>query len=310
MKKIIVTGGAGFIGNHLCRKLLKEGNQVFCLDNLLTGSLNNIQDLIDSPNFKFIEHDVLTPYDIKVDEIYNLSCPASPVQYQIDPIRTTKTSVIGIINALELAKKYNAKILQASTSEIYGNALVHPQPESYNGNVNPIGLRSCYDEGKRCAETLLMDYHRQYNINTRLIRIFNTYGPNMAANDGRVIPNFILQALKGEDITIYGDGSQTRSFCYVSDLVDGMIKMMNNKENFVGPVNLGNPDEKTILEVAKLIIELTYSKSKIIFQSLPSDDPIKRKPTISLAQEKLRWTPHIDIKEGLQKTIEYFKQNL
>lgn len=308
MKRILITGGAGFIGSHLCKELIKENNYVICLDNLLTGSKNNIKDLLSNKNFEFIKHDVQTPYDIQADEIYNLACPASPVQYQTDPVNTVRTSVLGIINALDLAKKYNARILQSSTSEIYGNALEHPQTESYNGNVNPIGLRSCYDEGKRCAETLLTDYHRQYNIDTRLIRIFNTYGPNMATDDGRVIPNFILQALSNKDITIFGDGSQTRSFCYVSDLIQGMIKMMNNSQNFYGPVNLGNPEERSILDLAKHIIKLTGSKSKIIFKPLPSDDPIRRKPDISLAVKELNWHPTVSIEDGLNQTINYFKQ--
>lgn len=308
MKRILITGGAGFIGSHLCKELIKENNYVICLDNLLTGSKNNIKDLLSNKNFEFIKHDVQTPYDIQADEIYNLACPASPVQYQTDPVNTVRTSVLGIINALDLAKKYNARILQSSTSEIYGNALEHPQTESYNGNVNPIGLRSCYDEGKRCAETLLTDYHRQYNIDTRLIRIFNTYGPNMATDDGRVIPNFILQALSNKDITIFGDGSQTRSFCYVSDLIQGMIKMMNNSQNFYGPVNLGNPEERSILDLAKHIIKLTGSKSKIIFKPLPSDDPIRRKPDISLAVKELNWHPTVSIEDGLNQTISYFKQ--
>lgn len=310
MKRILVTGGAGFIGNHLCRALLNEGHYVVCMDNFLTGSEKNINDMLPDKKFKLIEHDVQIPYDISVDEIYNLACPASPIWYQTDPVRTVKTSVLGIINALEVAKAYNARILQSSTSEIYGNALEHPQKETYNGNVNPIGLRSCYDEGKRCAETLLTDYHRQYNINTRLIRIFNTYGPNMAQNDGRVIPNFIIQALKNEDITIFGQGNQTRSFCYVSDLISGMIKMMNNNQNFHGPVNLGNPEEKTILNIAQTIVRLTDSKSKTIFTSLPSDDPIQRKPDISLAKEKLDWQPQVSLEKGLIKTIDYFKQQL
>lgn len=310
MKRILVTGGAGFIGNHLCRALLNEGHYVVCMDNFLTGSEKNINDMLPDKKFKLIEHDVQIPYDISVDEIYNLACPASPIWYQTDPVRTVKTSVFGIINALEVAKAYNARILQSSTSEIYGNALEHPQKETYNGNVNPVGLRSCYDEGKRCAETLLTDYHRQYNINTRLIRIFNTYGPNMAQNDGRVIPNFIMQALKNEDITIFGQGNQTRSFCYVSDLISGMIKMMNNDQNFHGPVNLGNPKEKTILNIAQTIVKLTESKSKTIFTSLPSDDPIQRKPDISLAKEKLDWQPQVPLEKGLIKTIDYFKQQL
>lgn len=309
-KRILVTGGAGFIGSHLCEKLLEQGNCVVCLDNFFTGSKSNIEPLLSNSNFELIEYDVVEPFDIKVDEIYNLACPASPPHYQYDSVKTTKTSVLGIINMLELAKKYNSKILQASTSEIYGNPIVHPQIENYWGNVNPIGIRSCYDEGKRCAETLIMDYHRQYGVQTRIVRIFNTYGTNMDKNDGRVVSNFIVQALKNEDITIYGDGSQTRSFCYVSDLIDGMIKMMNNFQNFIGPVNLGNPSERTILDFAKLIIELTNSNSKIVFKSLPSDDPIQRKPDITLAKKELNWEPKIDIEKGLKETIKYFAKKL
>ena len=309
-KKILVTGGAGFIGSHLCDKLVSEGNYVICLDNFFTGSRANIAHLLNKPNFELVEHDIINPYDRKVDEIYNLACPASPPHYQYDPVRTVRTSVLGIINTLELAKKYNAKILQASTSEIYGDPQVHPQVETYWGNVNPIGLRSCYDEGKRCAETLMMDYHRQYGVNIRIIRIFNTYGPNMALNDGRVVSNFIIQALKNEDITIYGAGSQTRSFCYVSDLVSGMIKMMDNPQSFIGPVNLGNPSERTILDLAQLVIELIGSKSKIIFKELPSDDPTQRKPDITLAKKELNWAPEVDIKIGLEKTIKYFANRI
>ncbi len=309
-KRILVTGGAGFIGSYLCEKLLEQGHCVVCLDNFFTGSKANVKHLLSNSNFELVEHDIVEPYDTKVDEIYNLACPASPPHYQYDPIKTTKTSVFGIINMLELAKKYNAKILQASTSEVYGNPIVHPQVENYWGNVNPIGVRSCYDEGKRCAETLMMDYHRQYNVQTRIIRIFNTYGTNMDKNDGRVVSNFIVQALKNEDITIYGDGLQTRSFCYVSDLVDGIIKMMNNSQNFIGPVNLGNPSERTILDFAKLIIELTNSHSKIVFKPLPSDDPIQRKPDITLAKKELDWEPKIDIEKGLKETIKYFAKKL
>lgn len=309
-KKILVTGGAGFIGSHLCDKLVSEGNYVICLDNFFTGSKANIAHLLNKPNFELVEHDIINPYDREVDEIYNLACPASPPHYQYDPVRTVRTSVLGIINTLELAKKYNAKILQASTSEIYGDPQVHPQVETYWGNVNPIGLRSCYDEGKRCAETLMMDYHRQYGVNIRIIRIFNTYGPNMALNDGRVVSNFIIQALKNEDITIYGAGSQTRSFCYVSDLVSGMIKMMDNPQSFIGPVNLGNPSERTILDLAQLVIELIGSKSKIIFKELPSDDPTQRKPDITLAKKELNWAPEVDIKIGLEKTIKYFANRI
>ena len=305
MKKILVTGGAGFIGSHLCKKLVDDGNFVCCLDNLFTGSKKNIEDLERSENFELIEQDIEIPINIKVDEIYNLACPASPPHYQFNPVKTVRTSVLGTANMLELAKNTGARILQASTSEIYGDPLVHPQVEQYWGNVNPIGIRSCYDEGKRCAETLMMDYHRQYKTNIKIIRIFNTYGPNMHPNDGRVVSNFIMQALKNEDITIYGSGSQTRSFCYVSDLVDGMIKMME-LNNFTGPVNLGNPNEQTILSLAEMIIKKTNSKSKIVYKPLPNDDPVKRKPDITLAKEKLKWEPKISIDDGLDKTIEYF----
>ena len=310
MKRILITGGAGFIGSHLCEKLLNDGNDVICLDNFFTGSKANIKHFIDDKKFELVRHDVTKEYLAEVDEIYNLACPASPVAYQYNPIKTVKTCVIGTLNMLGLAKRCNARILQASTSEIYGNPAIHPQEESYWGNVNPIGIRSCYDEGKRCAETLMMDYHRQNNVDIRIVRIFNTYGPNMDINDGRVVSNFIVQALQNKDITIYGDGLQTRSFCYVSDLIDGMIKMMNNENNFIGPVNLGNPSERTILDFAKLIIELTNSKSKIIFKPLPQDDPVRRKPDISLAKEKLNWEPQVFIKEGLIKTIEYFDEKL
>ena len=307
MKRILVTGGAGFIGNHLCRRLLNEGNHVICLDNFFTGLKKHIEDMLGNPNFELIEHDIVDPVDIKVDQIYNLACPASPPHYQYDPVKTMKTSVLGIINMLELAKKYNATLLHASTSEVYGNPLVHPQQETYWGNVNPIGIRSCYDEGKRAAETLMMDYHRQYGVDIRIIRIFNTYGPNMDPKDGRVVSNCIVQAINNQDITVYGDGSQTRSFCYVSDLVDGAIKMMNNDKKFIGPVNLGNPSERTVLNLAEIILEMTGSKSKITYKDLPSDDPIKRKPDITKAQEILGWEPKVDIKDGLAKTIEYFK---
>ena len=308
MKTILITGGAGFIGSNLCHELIKKGNNIICLDNLFTGQKQNIEDLFDDPNFKFVEHDVCEPYDIKADEIYNLACPASPPHYQFDPIKTAKTSVFGIINALECAKKYNAKILQASTSEIYGNPLVHPQIETYFGNVNPIGIRSCYDEGKRMAETLMFDYHRQYGVNTRVVRIFNTFGPCMNKNDGRVVSNFIIQALSNQDITIYGDGSQTRSFCYVSDLVSGLIKMMENDSNFIGPVNIGNVDEISVLDFAKKIINITNSNSKIVFKDLPLDDPIQRKPDITLAKEMLGYKPKVSVDDGLIKTVEYFKK--
>ena len=307
MKRILVTGGAGFIGNHLCRRLLKEGNHVICLDNFFTGLKRHIEDMMTNPNFELIEHDVVDPIDIEVDQIYNLACPASPPHYQYDSVKTMKTSVLGIINMLELAKKYNATILQASTSEVYGNPLVHPQKETYWGNVNPIGIRSCYDEGKRAAETLMSDYHKQYGVDVRIIRIFNTYGPNMDPKDGRVVSNCIIQALNGEDITIYGDGSQTRSFCFVDDLVDGIIRMMNNSRGFIGPVNLGNPSERTVLDLAQKVLELTGSKSKLSFMPLPSDDPVKRKPDISVAKAELGWEPKVDIMDGLKKTIEYFK---
>lgn len=291
MKQILVTGGAGFIGSHLCERLLKDGNNVICMDNYFTGLKQNIVHLLDNPYFELVRHDVTFPYYVEVDEIYNLACPASPIHYQFDPVSTTKTSVIGAINMLGLAKRTKARILQASTSEVYGDPIVHPQEESYWGNVNPIGLRSCYDEGKRCAETLFMDYHRQNKVDVKIIRIFNTYGPRMRPDDGRVVSNFIMQALKGEDITIYGDGKQTRSFQYVDDLVEGMIRMMAS-ENFTGPVNLGNPREFTMLELAELVLKMTNSKSKIIFTPLPSDDPKQRKPDITLAKEKLNgWEP-------------------
>ena len=301
MKQILVTGGAGFIGSHLCERLLKDGNNVICMDNYFTGLKQNIVHLLDNPYFELVRHDVTFPYYVEVDEIYNLACPASPIHYQFDPVSTTKTSVIGAINMLGLAKRTKARILQASTSEVYGDPIVHPQEESYWGNVNPIGLRSCYDEGKRCAETLFMDYHRQNKVDVKIIRIFNTYGPRMRPDDGRVVSNFIMQALKGEDITIYGDGKQTRSFQYVDDLVEGMIRMMAS-ENFTGPLNLGNPREFTMLELAELVLKMTNSKSKIIFTPLPSDDPKQRKPDITLAKEKLNgWEPKIRLEEGLKK---------
>ena len=310
MKRILVTGGAGFIGSHLCKKLLDDNNFVICLDNFFTGTKENITPLLNNKNFELVTHDITEKYTAEVEQIYNLACPASPPHYQYDPVKTTKTSVFGIINMLELAKKNNATILQASTSEVYGDPSIHPQKETYWGNVNPVGIRSCYDEGKRCAETLMMDYHRQYNIDTKIVRIFNTYGPNMALNDGRVISNFIIQALKNEDITIYGAGTQTRSFCYVSDLVAGLIKMMNNSKQFTGPVNLGNPSERTVLELANLIIKMTNSKSKIIYKPLPEDDPIRRKPDIELAKKHLDWQPETDIENGLKQTIEYFSKKL
>jgi len=310
-KRILVTGGAGFIGSHLCARLLKEGNEVICLDNYFTGSKENIVHLLDNPYFELVRHDVTTPFMIEVDEIYNLACPASPVHYQYNPIKTIKTSVMGAINMLGLAKRVNAKILQASTSEVYGDPEIHPQPETYWGNVNPIGPRSCYDEGKRCAETLFMDYHLQNEVKIKIIRIFNTYGPNMNPNDGRVVSNFIVQALKGEDITIFGDGMQTRSFQYVDDLVEGMIRMMGSRDGFWGPVNIGNPNEFTMLELANEIISLTGSSSKIIHLALPQDDPTQRKPVIDLAKKELNgWEPRMELREGLVKTIAYFEELL
>lgn len=309
MKNILVTGGAGFIGSHLCEKLLEQGNHIICLDNFFTGSRKNIEHLFDNREFELIRHDIIEPIILEVDQIYNLACPASPVHYQYNAIKTIKTNVLGVTNMLDLADSTKARILQASTSEVYGDPIVHPQKESYWGNVNPIGIRSCYDEGKRVAETLMMDYHRQHKVDIRIIRIFNTYGPRMAQNDGRVVSNFIVQALKNEDITIYGDGSQTRSFCYVDDLVRGMISLMN-AENFMGPVNVGNDGEYTILDLAKMIIELTNSSSKLIFKPLPSDDPCQRKPDLSLAKEKLEYAPTVNVKDGLLKTIEYFQNVL
>ena len=307
MKKILITGGAGFIGSHLAERLLKEGNEVICLDNYFTGNKKNIVHLLDNPYFELVRHDVTMPYFVEVDEIYNLACPASPIHYQYNPIKTIKTSVMGAINMLGLAKRINAKILQASTSEVYGDPEIHPQPESYWGHVNPIGIRSCYDEGKRCAETLFMDYHLQNEVKIKIIRIFNTYGPRMRKDDGRVVSNFIVQALKGEDITIYGDGKQSRSFQFVDDLIDGMIKMMESREDFIGPVNIGNPNEFTILELAQKVIEMTNSNSKIIYMPLPSDDPLQRQPVIELAKKELSWEPNIELDKGLVKTIEYFK---
>ncbi len=308
MKRILVTGGAGFIGTHLCERLLNEGNDVICLDNFFTGSKDNIRHLIGNKNFELVRHDVIKEYYAEVDQIYNLACPASPVHYQYNPIKTVKTSVMGVINMLGLAKRCKARILQASTSEVYGDPKVHPQVESYWGNVNPIGIRSCYDEGKRCAETLMMDYYRQNKVDIRIARIFNTYGPKMAVNDGRVVSNFIIQALRNEPITVYGDGNQTRAFCYVSDLVDGLIKLMNNDKKFIGPVNLGNPSEFKIIDFAKLIIKLTNSNSEIVFEPLPSDDPIQREPDITIAKTVLDWVPTVNIENGLIKTIEYFSR--
>jgi UDP-glucuronate decarboxylase len=306
-KKILVTGGAGFVGSHLCERLLNEGHEVYCLDNFFTGQKQNIIHLLNNPYFELIRHDVINPFLIEVDEIYNLACPASPIHYQYNPIKTIKTSVMGAINMLGLAKRVKAKILQASTSEVYGNPLVHPQPESYWGNVNPIGERSCYDEGKRAAETLFNDYHKQNHVKIKIVRIFNTYGPRMHPNDGRVVSNFIVQALKNQDITVYGEGQQTRSFQYVDDLVEGMIKMMESEDRVTGPFNIGNPDEFTILELAEKVIKLTGSKSKIIYKPLPSDDPMMRKPDITLAKKELNWSPNVKLDEGLIKTIEYFK---
>jgi UDP-glucuronate decarboxylase len=311
MKKILITGGAGFVGSHLCKRLLSEGNEVICLDNYFTGAKANIVELLDHPYFEMVRHDITEPYYAEVDEIYNLACPASPVHYQYNPIKTIKTSVLGAINVLGLAKRVKAKVLQASTSEVYGDPLVHPQPESYWGHVNPIGIRSCYDEGKRCAETLFMDYHNQNQVAIKIIRIFNTYGPNMNPVDGRVVSNFIVQALQGRDITIFGDGLQTRSFQYVDDLVEGMIRMMGSEPQFLGPVNLGNPNEFTMLELAQAVIELTGSKSKIIHLALPQDDPKQRQPDISLAKAKLEgWEPKIQLRAGLTTTISYFDRLL
>lgn len=309
-KRILVTGGAGFIGSHLCEKLLSQDNEVICVDNFFTGSKQNVIHLLDNPYYEILRHDITFPLYIEVDEIYNLACPASPVYYSFDPVQTTKTSVIGAINMLGLAKRLKIKVLQASTSEVYGNPEEHPQTENYRGNVNPIGPRACYDEGKRCAETLFFDYYRQLKIKIKVIRIFNTYGPKMQPDDGRVISNFIVGALKNKDITIYGDGNQTRSFCYVDDLVEGIIKMMNSREDFVGPVNLGNPTEFSILNLAKKIIKLTNSKSKIIYKPLPEDDPKQRQPNIELANKELKWEPKIQLEEGLKKTITYFERLL
>lgn len=305
-KRILVTGGAGFLGSHLCERLLNEGHDVICLDNYFTGNKQNVVHLLDNPYFELVRHDVIAPYFAEVDEIYNLACPASPIHYQHNPIKTIKTSVMGAINMLGLAKRVGAKVLQASTSEVYGDPAVHPQPESYWGNVNPNGIRSCYDEGKRCAETLFMDYHRQNNVKIKIIRIFNTYGPRMNPADGRVVSNFIMQALRNEDITIYGSGEQTRSFQYCDDLIEGMLRTMATGDDFVGPVNLGNPNEFTMLELAQKVLELTNSKSKLIFEPLPQDDPKQRQPNIDLAKEKLNWEPKIQLEEGLTKTIEYF----
>lgn len=310
MNRVLVTGGAGFLGSHLCERLLQDGNDVICVDNLYTGSKDNIRHLMTNPYFEFIRHDVTEPLYVEVDQIYNLACPASPVHYQSNPVKTTKTSVYGALNMLGLAKRVGARILQASTSEVYGDPEIHPQPESYRGCVNPIGIRSCYDEGKRVAETLFFDYYRMHNLEIKVMRIFNTYGPRMNPSDGRVVSNFIVQALRGEDITIYGDGSQTRSFCYVDDLIEGMVRLMASPADFTGPCNLGNPGEFTIRQLAEKVIEYTGSNSKLVYRPLPSDDPLQRKPVIELAKKHLDWEPHIALDEGLKKTIEYFRRVL
>ncbi|MDH5544295.1 MAG: SDR family oxidoreductase [Gammaproteobacteria bacterium] len=307
-KRVLVTGGAGFLGSHLCEQILSQGNEVICLDNFFTGSKRNIAHLLNHPYFELLRHDVTFPLYVEIDEIYNLACPASPVHYQFDPVQTTKTSVHGAINMLGLAKRTKAKILQASTSEVYGDPEIHPQTEDYWGHVNPIGIRSCYDEGKRCAETLFFDYFRQHKLRIKVIRIFNTYGPRMQPNDGRVVSNFILQALRNQDITVYGEGTQTRSFCYVDELIDGMVKMMNSRDDFTGPVNLGNPNEFTMLELAQAVIDLTGSRSKITHKPLPQDDPTQRQPDITLAKKELDWEPKIRLEEGLKKTINYFDE--
>ncbi len=309
-KRILITGGAGFLGSHLCKRLVSKGYEVICVDNCFTGARKNIAELLSNTNFEFIRHDITFPLYIEADEIYNLACPASPVHYQFDPVQTTKTSVHGAINMLGLAKRIKAKILQASTSEVYGDPEIHPQSESYWGKVNPIGPRSCYDEGKRCAETLFFDYYRQHGLKIKVARIFNTYGPQMHPNDGRVVSNFIVQALSNKDLTVFGDGLQTRSFCYVDDLIEGLIKMMDSPDDFTGPVNLGNPNEFSVLELAKKIIETTGSKSMIVFRPLPKDDPCQRQPDISLAKEKLDWEPTVNLDKGLEKTIEYFDKIL
>ncbi len=307
MKRILVTGGAGFLGSHLCERLLAEGEDVLCLDNFFTGRKDNIVHLMKNDHFEMIRHDIINPIYVEVDQIYNLACPASPVHYQYNPIKTIKTNVMGAINTLGLAKRVKARILQASTSEVYGDPEIHPQNEKYWGRVNPIGIRSCYDEGKRAAECLMMDYHRQNHVDVKIARIFNTYGPRMAVHDGRVVSNFIVQALRGEDITVFGDGSQTRSFCYVDDLIEGLVRLMNSPEGLTGPVNIGNPHEFTILKLAEIIIELTGSRSRIVFQPLPQDDPVQRRPDITLAKERLGWEPHTELLDGLQKTIAYFQ---
>jgi len=310
VKKVLVTGGAGFLGSHLCERLIAEGNDVLCVDNFFTGGKENVAHLMDNPRFELMRHDVTFPLYVEVDEIYNLACPASPIHYQFDPVQTTKTSVHGAINVLGLAKRVKAKILQASTSEVYGDPEIHPQPESYWGRVNPVGLRSCYDEGKRCAETLFFDYWRQHAVRIKVARIFNTYGPRMHPNDGRVVSNFIVQALKGEDITIYGDGAQTRSFCYVDDLIEAMIRLMQTEDEFTGPVNIGNPGEFTMLELASEVLRLTGSQSTLAFKPLPLDDPKQRKPDIALAREKLRWEPQTQLAQGLEQTIAYFRERV
>ena len=307
MKRILVSGGAGFIGSHLCTRLVNEGHDVICLDNFFTGSKDNIKHLMGNHHFEVVRHDVTYPYSAEVDEIYNLACPASPIHYQHDPIQTAKTSVMGAINMLGLAMRLDAKILQASTSEVYGDPIVHPQPESYWGNVNPVGYRSCYDEGKRCAETLFMDYYRQNQTRIKIIRIFNTYGPRMLPNDGRVVSNFIIQALNNEDITIYGDGKQTRSFQYIDDLIEGMVRMMDTEDDFTGPINIGNPNEFPVLELVERVIRMTGSTSKIVFKPLPTDDPKQRQPDIKLAKEKLGWQPTVELEDGLKRMIEYLK---
>ncbi|TCK59551.1 UDP-glucuronic acid decarboxylase family protein [Seleniivibrio woodruffii] len=310
MKRILVTGGAGFLGSHLCDRLLKDGHEVLCVDNFFTGRRDNVKHLLDNKNFELLRHDITFPLYVEVDEVYNLACPASPVHYQFDPVQTTKTSVMGAINVLGLAKRLKIKVLQASTSEVYGDPEVHPQPETYRGAVNPIGIRACYDEGKRCAETLFFDYHRQHGVNIKVVRIFNTYGPRMHPNDGRVVSNFIVQALKNEDISIYGQGNQTRSFCFCSDLIEGFVRMMASRDGFTGPVNLGNPGEFTILQLAEKVIDMIGSRSKLIFKPLPQDDPMQRKPDIALAKKELDWEPSIQLEEGLKHTIDYFENLL
>ena len=310
MKRVLITGGAGFLGSHLCDRLIKDGQDILCLDNFFTGSKQNIAHLIGNPNFEFIRHDVTCPLSVEVDQIFNLACPASPIHYQLDPVQTTKTSVHGAINVLDLALRLKARVFQASTSEVYGDPEQYPQQESYWGRVNPIGPRSCYDEGKRCAESLYFDYHRQYNLDIKVVRIFNTYGPRMLPNDGRVVSNFIVQALKGEDITMYGTGSQTRSFCYVDDLIEGFVRMMATEKGVTGPINLGNPGEFTMLELAEKVIQLTGSKSKLVFMPLPTDDPKQRQPDITLAKENLGWQPKVNLEDGLKETIAYFRKAL